>query len=128
MDQSSADLPVTRLPMISTLAMTTRDASVTSSELVRLTAHNQVKTPLSQSPFLPSLTMLMMKRMKRMKRKMRRKRKRRIPPLLQLQSPAGMSFKRSKIILTIQTDILALFTRSTAKWISSKQSFSRSSR
>ena len=115
--------------MISTLAMTTRDASVTSSELVRLTAHNQVKTPLSRSPFLPSLTMLMMK--KKMKRKMRRRRKRRkrrIPPLLQLQSPAGMSFKRLKIILTILTDILALFTRSTAKWISSKQSFSRSSR
>ena len=104
--------------------MTTRDASVTSSELARLTAHNQVKTPLSQSPFLPSLTMLMMK--KKMKSKMRRKS--RIPPLLQLQSPAGMSFKRSKIILTIQTDILALFTRSTAKWISSKQSFSRSSK
>ena len=106
--------------------MTTRDASVTSSELVRLTAHNQVKTPLSRSPFLPSLTMLMMK--KKMKRKRKMRRKRRIPPLLQLQSPAGMSFKRSKIILTIQTDILALFTRSTAKWISSKQSFSRSSR
>ena len=103
--------------------MTTRDASVTSSELARLTAHNQVKTPLSQSPFLPSLTMLMMKRKKR-----KMKRKRRIPPLLQLQSPVGKSFKRSKIILTIQTDILALFTRSTAKWISSKQSFSRSSK
>lgn len=114
MDQLSADLLNGRLPMILELAMTTRDASVITLVMV-----GQTVLRLKLTLFLPLPLLLLSLPLLSLF----------LPclPLLQLLpnlSQSGKTFRRSKIIpTTLKINNLALSTRLTARWTSSKLNY-----
>lgn len=119
MDQLSADLLNGRLPMILELAMTTRDASVITLVMVGQTVLRLKLTLFLLLPLLLlSLLLLSLPLLSLF-----------LPclPLLQLLpnlSQSGKTFRRSKIIpTTLKINNLALSTRLTVRWTSSKLNY-----
>ena len=118
MDHIHANLQLGRLHMPSVLVTITRDASVISMVTERQTAL-KLKEHLRQSPN-PILLLIQHLTPSLLPNPL-------LSHLLSL-SLSGMTFKKSKTIHTTQmTSILAPFIKSTARWTSSRPSFTRSS-